>query len=138
MSMARTIRPPPEAWNDCGPPRTKWCRAPNEKGGYHGTPVVLLARIAEVLADAGSTDNARKVAGAIVDATWRDIARMSIATAQAGRGEIEAALKTADEIQGADQKGEALKNVVAAQVAASDLEASADAGRPDRAGELAR
>ena len=65
----------------------------------------------------------RRPAGprSITKAPWGDIAWKNIVAAQSERGEVEAALQTADQIRSGYEKGEALKAVVAALVRANDL-----------------
>jgi hypothetical protein len=95
--------------------------------GKPGAAAVVLARIVEVLADAGLDDDARKVADEITYEPWHDIAWKSIAAAQAGRGEIAEALRTTDRmcnVHAVYKKGEALAAVVAAQAAANDFNAA--------------
>jgi RNA polymerase sigma-70 factor (ECF subfamily) len=80
-----------------------------------------LAQIAGILAEANADDEAKQVTGGISKDPWQDIARMNIAKAQAGRGDIDGALKTTNTIQKRDQKTESLENIVAALVTKNDF-----------------
>src|SRR5262249_50637070 len=68
-----------------------------------------LLALAEAQAALGLPEDGLKTAKEITDLQCRDGARWRIATAQAARGDIKAARRTADAIEDEHLKGEALK-----------------------------
>lgn len=77
--------------------------------------------VAEVQAEMGDVEEARRIAGTIAKEQWKNIALRSIVSVQAKAGDIQGAIKTSETIEQEYEKGEAMKEILTAQLRSVDL-----------------